>query len=353
MVTRPLIIIMFVLPLLTVATNVYAQDETEHTFTIDAKTGVTNYRQTIILSFRSDSYLYTVRGFDEQDLRNFKAYDFEGNRFSLTTEYNKAERSMLIRVRFGTSKPEGFRFAIEYDMLNAYDSLGQVGYRFRWSHFTSGTLGYAVVSTVRLPTNFVVVSVQVSPGSQYTLANEGGVPVIRIRGFVTPNQAVSYDIRFQEPQPVTTSIMSPTRATTSLGQSISTSPPNLMGGVLPIDTTTLGVIVLVVVLGIVGALVSRRRKGKGVGPTKPVQATIPKPQEPGPVTPSDSLLTHPPKPQPPSVTPAISPEVKEIEEKIAKLEDLRTKGRVDERVYERLRKEYEQKLSEAKAAKQE
>ncbi len=50
--------------------------------------------------------------------------------------------------------------------------------------------------------------------------------------------------------------------------------------------------------------------------------------------------------EPPTVIRRDSRETKEYEKKLSKLEELWSKGRVDEHVYQRLRNEYQQKLSE-------
>ncbi len=298
----------------TLFAGVVGQDQIEQIYTIDVNAGSVNNKYISILAFRTNSYVWTLTGWPEENLRNFKAYDAEGNQFRVITSYDKSAQSMRVEIHFGTTKPEGFRFTTEHDLINQYRS-GQDLYTLSrtWSA-GSGSQGYALAISVRLPRDFVIVSVVVSPGSQYTSQNEGGVPLVKINGFVTPNQPVSFTIRFQESQRTTTTAIQMPRTTT---QSVATSSqeanmttPVELGQVgLPKDLTALAALALVVALA--GAVFLFHRRAKRVTPPKP-----------------RSTMTS---------------DTSHYEEYARKLEELRRRGQISEATYRVLREEFESK----------
>ncbi len=126
-----------------------------------------------------------------------------------------------------------------------------------------------------------------------------------------------------------------------------------------------GVVAAVGIGGAIAASRSRKKKGPPLPPAipatqpqeQPVFAPEPMPAQPRPseYKPASLKPPEPMKPEVPktavavpTVKPEASVEIQEYQDKLARLEELRSKGRVKESVYHRLRTEYEQKLSDAR-----
>ncbi len=156
------------------------------------------------------------------------------------------------------------------------------------------------------------------------------------------------------------------------GSIVMNSPKTIVARWRADYTQILIVVGFVGVVGIGGAIAasrSRKKKGPPLPPAipviqpqeQPVFAPEPMPAQPRPSEFKPAALKSPEPMKPevprtaataPPVKPEASAEIQEYEDKLGRLEELRSKGRVDERVYHRLRTEYEQKLSEARKAEE-
>ncbi len=153
------------------------------------------------------------------------------------------------------------------------------------------------------------------------------------------------------------------------GTIVMSSPKTIVARWRADYTQLLIVVGFVGVVGIGGAIAASRSRKRRPPPTPPVvpvgptqeqvftpepPAVQPTPTEYKPTGYKAPKMLKPEPAKPAVLPPLVEPvkrevsEVQEYEDKMAKLEELWSKGRVDERVYQRLRAEYQQKLSDAR-----